>query len=231
MLFSHQSIYAADRVADAPNSLITIFQLLSHFFLFVAVHYAWRRNLVGLAIAGYGSCFVSVIYHACRGDFFCVGNVHPSMWRLADHITSLGLGGAVGLLVSQTSLARGNGPLVGIWASFVMPYLALVAVIVYPFDMRSGLCVAVFVIMVLFYRFIYATSSKRTDMKTYHENIIWWRLCVGLILLAAAMTCYTIDMPSTSLRGDSIEEGIMHILWHAFIGMAIYFIVSAYVSV
>jgi hypothetical protein len=212
-------LYVSDTVADAPGGLIVALQLVSHVPIAVATCYALSRRKSVLGAWGVASLLASPNYHACRGALACLA-LSLDSWRRTDHFTSLALGAALALELIHYRGASAHGRTVGRFLTALMPFVVLLAVQAFPFQMQSALLVVAYVALVAIDRFL------RTSRRLTPPNAAEYKarsLIIGGLLLLAAVACYAFD--GGDGHGDSVLSGVLHVAWHLLIGAALIAIV------
>jgi len=203
--------HAGEPRADA-GLVIGILQLISHVTLaggVVAVASRGRGHAY-LAAAGVVSLLVSLMYHTCRGGFYCFGFLRDLL-RKSDHIAQLHLAGAFVLHLILYDRGRDTG----VAARTYLPFVVMLAVLAYPYQTMSTVLVLVYLVAVVAYRLVAPGGLLPPMGRDY--DVKWLLAGVALLVVAAASFVYSSGAP----HEDTVLDGVFHVLWHFVAGLAL----------
>lgn len=152
---------------------------------------------------------VSVGYHLCLGDLYCAAGVPLQRWRFADHVTATNMIHVPVLMALGLDVA--NHPL-GVVARALMPAIAALTVLTWPFDMQA-LMLNIVADMVLV---LVAIVIVRRGRPLRSERFGAAAIVVALVVMLVAGAAYFAD----GVMGAS-GYWLWHSNWHMLIGVAV----------
>lgn len=240
-----EPLYAAAVVSDPPGAIFAALELLSHIPMLYAVVYALNAGHLRLGMTALASLVVSLTYHTCRAGIACLA-VDVNTWRMLDHICVLWVLGELAMHLYMTSLVRTRSRAFFVAMGYLNFPVGLIAVLVFPYALLSGIIVALFLGVVGVVRVILLTcagdhcpccaptgtdeedDSARVRVRLLEESLVGPTgdqltliyLLVALCSTALGFVFYCLG--DGSIAGDSVIDAVSHILWHCFSGIALY---------
>lgn len=232
--------YVAATVSDAASGAIAALLLLSHFPMLMGVAYAFMARHARLAVAGVTSLLISNMYHACRANMVCLG-VPVDQWRRADHTAVLWLIGVLGLHLIMAALARPQSQYFFTITGYLVWPIGYLAVALLPYTLMSGVIMFLYVVFVAAVRLAllpcngdlcgcapdndhsYPDNTTEEGQRQNGWTTLW--LVVGIGAAAVSLGCYFIG--GSAPEGNTVIDGVAHIIWHVFSGIALWALSAA----
>jgi hypothetical protein len=202
---------AAGLVPGDAGLAVALLQVLSHVTLAAGALYAAMRGHVYLATNGFAELALSLMYHMCRGSLYCFGLLRDDA-RKMDNIGAPNLGGALVLHLLLYDRGRDTGGA----ARTLLPFVVLVAVFEYPYQVQALVLVALYLLLVAVYRYV---RDGELRMPASGDYLGRW-LTGGTVALALGFASFSYT--SGAPLENAVMDGVLHALWHLAAGAALF---------